>query len=313
MKKSLSGVLYALLLTQLIVSCGSKDEEKIGVDSDGNCTSETVSDYNSVVLACSSKYNVRMTASDVTECNNKVEQFNSKYPSVSCKASEGYGLSSTTSTITNSKVTSMKIVDTSSGSRNTNPSPSTGYTPGEDNHNSGECGSRFIQRYNELNTHCSVTIYNSLSFEDKIKTILTCDNKIENFFDKYSSINCKAMVTRGNSSSSSQTINDEDVNKKRFFYNDGIRPGDWKFDKNFYYESKDRKLCGKGFAYQYLDMRLACLNGDQFNCQKKYSELITRYPKIDCLSDDIIFSEDEHATDMINVTNDFVLDKKQGV
>jgi len=95
-------ILFVIINTAFLlgfVSCGEKSkEDDTNRSSNGNCGTQTVSDYNSVVLAC--KY--MFSRDDITKCENNILEFKSKYAGINCSAVTGYGLNEETFQITES-------------------------------------------------------------------------------------------------------------------------------------------------------------------------------------------------------------------
>lgn len=84
-------LLSALVLLAIFVACGSSDPETNSES--GNCGTQVVSDYNSMVTECS----YMTSRNDLQSCQSKLDTFKGKYPNINCEAS---GYDGQTKTIT---------------------------------------------------------------------------------------------------------------------------------------------------------------------------------------------------------------------
>lgn len=99
-KKAYASFFLFLWTSLLIISCGDDLFQDDSLRSrSGNCGSQVISDYNSVVNACN--------YDGSSECSRKKGLFLGKYPDVHCRAGEGVGLDLHEIYITRNKLESM--------------------------------------------------------------------------------------------------------------------------------------------------------------------------------------------------------------
>jgi len=108
MKNQLALSLF-VIFSLLSISCKKEIGESLSNSTDnfksGNCGSNVISDYNSIVT----EHNLARTNAQVAESNRLVDVFQSKYRGINCKATIGFGLKKREITITNALVAGMKL------------------------------------------------------------------------------------------------------------------------------------------------------------------------------------------------------------
>lgn len=195
------GASTALALSACQSGGGTGSESSKQQDS-GNCSSEYVSDYNTVVIRISGP-RFSLSASELDQYKNLVTQFGSKYRGVVCVAA----LNDPTKldAVPTSINTDQKVAEWLKAIEDARPQParytdnSDRYTPPPRVERSNECSSDFTDRFNDINT--SFIKFKEMRDLERIET------QIRIFSYRYKGTTCKGrLINAANGMTTEETI-----------------------------------------------------------------------------------------------------------